>query len=377
MIAPGPEITHESALETTPTGAFSTILHVGGPPLPYDPTYHLLWRLARVRRLVRAIRPDVLELHSPYLAAAAGLSVARPRAGREARERAFGIRTFVWHADFIDTYLRGGLERSVARMLGPLPGAGRLVDGTVEPLWAWVRTIARGCDATFAASRFQVDKLVAHGVERVEYLPFGVEKEVFAPKRRDEALRLELLAGRDGPLVVAIGRFAAEKRWDVVLEGYERLAARRRGATLVLLGDGPERARMEARLTGRDDVRFLGFERDRVRLARLLASSDLLIHGCPFETFGLGLAEAIAAGVPAVVPDQGGAAERAVGPSVVLYPSGDAEALALAADALLARPKEHLHDDALVTATRIPSEVAHFHALFDRYAELLSAHPPR
>ena len=368
VIAPGPEMTQENAIELGPTAVGrSSILHVGGPSLPYDPTYHLLWRVGRVRSLVRRIRPDVLEIHSPYVAAAAGLSLER---GRD-----FGIRTFVWHADFIDTYLRGGLERGLGRLLQPLgvaSASGKVVDGVVEPLWAWVRTIAGGCDATFAASRFQTEKLVAHGVPRVEHIGFGVETDVFTPERRDLALRAALLAGKPGPLVLAIGRFAVEKRWDVVLDAYARLAARRPGARLVLLGDGPERAAMEARTRGRDDVTFAGFEKDRVKLASMLASGDVLLHGCPFETFGLGVAEAIAAGLPAVLPDQGGAAEQAHGPSVVLYPSGDAEALAHAADALLARPPDALREDARVTATAVPSVEAHFRALFDRYEALLA-----
>lgn len=362
-------MTTENAIELGPAAVGrSSILHVGGPSLPYDPTYHLLWRVGRVRKLVRRIRPDVLEIHSPYVAAAAGLSLRRDRGD-------FGIRTFVWHADFIDTYLRGGLERGLTTALGVLglgAQASRAADGVVEPLWAWVRTIAAGCDATFAASRFQTEKLLAHGVPRVEHIGFGVETDVFRPERRDEGVRRELLAGKAGPLVLAIGRFAVEKRWDVVLDAYERLAARRPGARLVLLGDGPERGAMAARMAGRDDVTFAGFEKDRARLATFLASGDVLLHGCPFETFGLGVAEAIAAGLPAVLPDQGGAAEQAHGPSVVLYPSGDPEALALAADALLARPADGLREDARVTAAGVPSVESHFRALFARYEALLA-----
>ncbi len=287
----------------------------------------------------------------------------------------FGIRTFVWHADFIDTYLRGSLERAVQSVAGGRNGhaAERVVDATLEPLWAWVRTIASACDATFAASRFQVDKLSAHGAARVEYLPFGVERDVFHPGRRDESLRADLLGDNAGPLVVAIGRFAVEKRWDVVLDGYERIKLRHPGAKLVLLGDGPERTRMRARIGERSDVAFAGFEKSREKLASTLASADLLIHACPFETFGLGVAEAIAAGVPAVLPDRGGAAEQTFGPSVVLYPSLEPEALAEAASVMLSRPAAERRAQALETAGRVPSIDDHFHALFARYAELLAA----
>src|SRR5262249_7172575 len=154
-----------------------------------------------------------------------------------------------------------------------------------EPLWAWVRTIARGCDATFAASQWQAEKLSSHGVERVCHLPFGVDKENFSPGRRSEAVRRDLLRGRNGPLLLAIGRFAVEKRWDVVLDAF--LALNVRDATLAIFGDGPEAASMKAKVAGRDGVIFFGFERDRQKLATILASGDALIHGCPFETFGL------------------------------------------------------------------------------------------
>ena len=52
-------------------------------------------------------------------------------------------------------------------------------------------------------------------------------------------------------------------------------------------------------------VRFTGFEKRREALASALASADVLVHGCPFETFGLGVAEAVACGLPVVAPDEG------------------------------------------------------------------------
>lgn len=338
------------------------VRYIPGPATPYDPTYHLLWRIGAARRALRAARPDVLEIHSPYLAAHAALGL---RAGE------FGVRTFVWHADFIDTYLRGGLERGLRPVLrGAAP---RATDALVEPLWAHVRRIARACAMTVVGSRWQLDKLRAHGVERVEHHPFGIEAGRFAPERRCEALRQELLRGAPGPLIVAIGRMAIEKRWDVVAEAFERIAARLPGAVLVVLGDGPERHALEARFRGRGDVRMRGFERDRDRLAVTLASGDLLLHGCPFETFGLGVAEAIASGLPLVAPDSGGAAEQAPPESAALYPSGDVDACVAAALRLLAVPGAELRARAAGPARRVVSVDDHFKGLVARYAELLAA----
>lgn len=328
--------------------------HVSGPALPYDPTYHLLFRLDKVRSLILQEKPDVLEIHSPYAAALASLSMS---------PKAFGIRTFVWHADFIDTYLRGALEKRLG-VWG--------TDKTVEPLWAWVRRIAHGCSATFAATRWQAEKLESHGVERVRCVPFGVEKTMFAPERRSDEWRRAML-GDDhakSPILVAIGRMAVEKRWDVVVAAYKKIAEKT-GARFAIFGDGPERTKLEAELAEFSGVKFFGFENDREKLATALASADLLIHGCPFETFGLGVAEALACGLPAVLPDEGGAAEQASPESTLLYKSGDAAACAQAIEEMLARDPIELRARARRSAENVGSVEDHFATMLSAYEELL------
>ena len=186
---------------------------------------------------------------------------------------------------------------------------GASADRVLAPLWAMVRTLARAFDATFVAGKLQAEKLRAKGVPRVIHVPFGVDGAVFRPESRSEEVRRSLLgeAPRHARLLIGVGRFAFEKRWDVVLDAFVAVRDRHHAsAVLVLFGDGPERAAMEARVQGRPDVRFVGFERDRSRLAAALASADLLVHACPFETFGLGVAEAMSCGLPVVVPDSGG-----------------------------------------------------------------------
>jgi alpha-1,6-mannosyltransferase len=316
----------------------------------------------KVRAIVRRERPDVLEIDSPYVAAASALSCPRTD---------FGVRTFMWHADFIDTYLRVMLERRTTS---------RTADVLLEPVWAAVRAIGRGCDATICGARWQVEKLTSHGVPRVVHVPFGVDKDVFTPDARDEGARHALLASfteaapptEDTRLVVAIGRFAWEKRWDVVLDAYVRLAERV-PARLICFGDGPERAAMQARVAGRADVRFEGFITDRAALSRALASADLLLHGCPFETFGLGVAEAVASGCPVVVPDEGGAAELAFGPSAVSYRALDVEACAAAAITLLQREPAQVRDAARAARGRVASVEDQFTQTLGLYEELLVA----
>ena len=348
------QLGHESLLVVPgPThGSRPGLRRVGGPRLPYDATYHLLWRPDKIRDLAGIERPDVLEIHSPYVAAA-GVLMAPPRS--------FGIRTFVWHSDFIDTYERV--------LLAPRAWASPLAPALRIPLWGWVRTIGRACAATFCASRWQADKLIRHGVPRVVRLPFGVDKEVFVPREPrdvDTPERRRWLKGRRGPLLCAVGRLAVEKHWDVVLDAVARLPGE---PVLVVLGDGPERERLQARAG--TNVHFAGFRTDRRELARVLSSADALVHGCPHETFGIAIAEAIACALPVVVPDEGGAAELAAPELSERYASGDPEACAAAITRLLGRQKE-ARAAAAVAARSLLSTREHFEKLLAHYAELLA-----
>src|SRR5262249_52499343 len=117
-----------------PAGS-ARVIRVKGPASPYDPSYQLLLNTRKIRRIVAVERPDVLEIHSPYMAALGALG---------ARRESYGIRTFQWHSDFIDTY-GGVLEQK-------MPGVARFAVPAMRSLWSLVRAIARRCDATLVAS---------------------------------------------------------------------------------------------------------------------------------------------------------------------------------------------------------------------------------
>jgi alpha-1,6-mannosyltransferase len=326
---------------------------LAGPSMPYDASYAAFLRPDRIRAYIGKLRPDVLEIHSPYVAAAGALLAPRDT---------FGVRTMMWHSDFIDTY--EGVLRAKA------PRAASLAQPAVSALWAWVRMLTSACDATIVAAAHQKEKLEAHGCRRVHLLPFGVDKALFSPRKRD--------AGRSPgePLVfVAIGRFAIEKRWDVVFDAYRML--RRELSTpnvLWVFGDGPEREKLERMAP--EGVRFFRFEQDRGALATHLANADILLHACPYETFGLGVAEALAAGVCAALPDQGGAAAWTHLPSVRSYPSLSARALADCATELARIPEDHRVRLGDASAGKVRSESDHFDELLLLYQELLQVARP-
>jgi alpha-1,6-mannosyltransferase len=348
VIAAGPRDELSAAyasIEPGGAGGTSRIVRIKGPALPYDPTYHLLGRFDKIRQQIRRERPDVLEAHSPYLGMLAVVA-----AGRSAAR----LRTAFWHADHLGTYLAPRAPR-LAEALSGLP-----------------RALLAPFDATFVAGRGQAAKLRAAGVRNVEHVPFGVDRAVFRPEARRDDVRARLLEGAapEAALLVGVGRFAFEKRWDVVLDAFARVRDAM-PAVLVLVGDGPERARLERRaLPG---VRFLGFEPERPKLAALLASADVLVHGCPYETFGLGVAEAVASGLPVVVPDAGGASESADPRSAELYESLDAEACAAAVVRLLARDRALLRAAARDASSRVITPEEHVARVVAVYDAMLRA----
>jgi alpha-1,6-mannosyltransferase len=345
VIAPGPRNVESVVYaNAAPTGS-TKLLRIAGPPLPYDRTYHLLGRFDKIRARLRAESPDVVEVHSPYLAAAAVVAAGR------ASSR---VRTAFWHADHIGTYLEpwmGGLSR---------------------PLFWAVRALLAPFDATFVGGLAQARKLRAIGVRNVEHVPFGVDGATFHPGARSEAVRRRLLgdAAPGTALLLGVGRFAFEKRWDVVIDAFARVQALR-PAVLVLFGDGPERETLARRAP--PGVRFEGFRTDRDTLAAAMASADLLVHGCARETFGLSVAEAAASGLPVVVPDAGGATESADPSCGELYASDDPDACAAAILRLLARDPDELRARAIEASERVPTAAAHFHHVLGVYDVLLGA----
>ena len=365
-IAPGAG-DDESALagpadESKPSCGRARVRRIRGPALPYDPTYHLLGRLDRLRAVVRAERPDVLEAHSPYLAAAGVIACGRrgPREEHARHGRAGArVRTAFWHADHVGTYAEPALRHVVGDRLAPT---------LVRPLWLAVRGMLAPFDAVFTGGLAQAGHLRAAGVPNVQYVPFGVDVRIFQPAARSAARRHELVDGEREALLVGVGRFAVEKRWDVVLDAFEQVRARR-PARLVLFGDGPEGERLKRRAS--PGVRFVGFERDRHRLATALASADVVVHGCPYETFGLSIAEAVACAVPVVVPDQGGAGESRDPSCGETYRSLDAAACAAAILRLLERDPSELRARALAAAGQVPTADAHFAQVLSVYDGLL------
>jgi len=131
-------------------------------------------------------------------------------------------------------------------------------------------------------------------------------------------------------MVGTLGR-GVNKRTDI---GIRALAAARvagADAALVVCGDGDQRTDLEALATTLGVggwVRFLGMRDD---VPAVLAGCDAFCHAAPFEPFGIACIEAMAMGLPAVVPNSGGICEAVDdGVTGLVYPALDHQILAAA-----------------------------------------------
>jgi glycosyltransferase involved in cell wall biosynthesis len=187
--------------------------------------------------------------------------------------------------------------------------------------------------------------------DRVHVIPSGVELGPYEelPPRAEARAALELPAA--GPLLLAVGHFAAWKRHDLFLDTLARLREELPGARGFIAGGAPRAApgaprtdddgpAPRAALQEAIDERALG---DAVRVAdlppermpALYAAADLLLHLAEAEPFGRAVVEALAAGLPVVAAERAGPAEILGAETGLTVPPGDVRAAAAACRNLL------------------------------------------
>ncbi|WP_432509816.1 glycosyltransferase [Kineococcus sp. SYSU DK001] len=167
-----------------------------------------------------------------------------------------------------------------------------------------LRRSSRWAHATVAVSEQVRDNLAAWGVldrpgHRVRLVRNGVDTdELRFDVHARQAVRDHLGVGPDVRLAGAVSRLHPDKRVDAALDGL----APRLGPHLrfVVVGDGAERGRLQrraAQLGIGPYVHFTGEVRD---VAPWLSALDVLVSASASETFGLGVLEALASGLPVV-----------------------------------------------------------------------------
>ena len=200
-----------------------------------------------------------------------------------------------------------------------------------HPIMAYLRKFHNRTLCTMVPTEGLRGELMSIGFKSLRVVSRGVDTAQFDPARRSQALRQQWGAGPQDMVVMCVGRLAAEKNLDVLVQAFQGMQAIDPQVKLVLVGDGPERSGLQQRCPS---AIFAGLRRGE-DLAAHYASADLFLFPSVTETFGNVLTEAMASGLGVVAFDYA-AAHQVVrhGDNGLLVRYGDNAAFCAAAKRL-------------------------------------------
>jgi glycosyltransferase involved in cell wall biosynthesis len=291
-----------------------------------------LQAILRLRRLLGAAAADVVHAHGLRAGAltAIALVFGRPRQAPPSGAPPSGAPPCGAPPALIVTVhnapLAGGVTGAVYRVLELI--------------------VARRADTVLCVSADLEERMRAAGARRVGHAVVPAPLAPLAPQaggvsaETRAAIRAELGAGQDAtagrPLVLAVGRLAAQKGFDVLLDAAALWRDIRPEPLLVIVGEGPLQSELEDRAASLGvAVTFAGHRPD---VPVLLVAADVFVLPSAWEGQSLVLQEALRAAVPIVATRVGGNPELAGQDAALLVPSGDAQCLADGVRAVLADP---------------------------------------
>jgi glycosyltransferase involved in cell wall biosynthesis len=189
------------------------------------------------------------------------------------------------------------------------------------------------------------------GADMPQFLmPYAVDNAWFAQRTAatdPSKLRTELELTPDRPVILFASKLQTRKHADHLLEAYARLCATQPAAGrlpyLLIVGDGEERTRLEARTRelALEGVRFPGF-RNQSELPAFFALADVFVLPSRHEPWGLIVNEAMAAGCAVIISDEVGAHTDLVTDGVegFVFPVGDIGALTSALTRAVSNPEQ-------------------------------------
>lgn len=302
LIVPGPHTAHTQL----PTGVVR--ITVPAKLIPFTGGYRAVLP-GPVRTLLKVLRPDTLEVSDRLTLRSLG------RWGREHRAT-----TVMISHERLDRLAGQVLPRRAARKFADFAN----------------RRTAANYDTVVCTTGFAREEFDRIGATNTVTVPLGVDLEMFHPSRRSALVRRRWAAPNQ-ILLVHCGRLSVEKRADRSIDAVAALRDAGTEARLVVVGDGPLRARLQ-RQAARLPIDFTGFVSDRRAVAELLASADVALAPGPHETFGLAALESLACGTPAVVSRTSALGEIITSDSGALA-DNNPMAIAEAVRAIVSRPE--------------------------------------
>jgi glycosyltransferase involved in cell wall biosynthesis len=248
-------------------------------PIPLYPDYRLGFYQAKSERELDSFSPDLIHISTPDIVGRKFLLYARRKGIPVAS---------VFHTDFPSylSYYRLGFA--------------------AETVWRHLVRFYNACDIVLAPNESVRTKLSARGIANIELWSRGVDKKLFDPSRRSDALRNAWQASGK-TVFVYTGRFVFYKDIEVVMSLYQRFMDEGYGERVrfVMIGSGPEEELMRRRMP---EAVFTGYLTGEA-LPEAYASGDVFLFPSTTEAFCNVVLEALASGLPAVVSDSGGCME--------------------------------------------------------------------
>ena len=194
-------------------------------------------------------------------------------------------------------------------------------------------------DQATALSRYMVEGLANQ--QELRIIPYGADIERYNPVVDGSRLRELLEIPRNALVLFSLQRLAPVKRVDLIIQAFLLVRKSAPNARLILGGKGPEEGNLKllaSRLGLEDAITFAGYIPEQ-ELPTYLAAADLFTFSSESETFGIVLAQAMAAGKP-VVAVRSSCIEEVVTHEQdgLLVPPDNADAFAEAILALLLAP---------------------------------------
>lgn len=312
-----------------------------GIPIPRYP--ELRFGLPVTDRLWRAWRnktPDVV-----HIATEGPLGLAALNAARQLDIPVVSTFHTNFHA-YSQHYGIGWLQGSIVRYLR----------------WFHNRTAA-----TLVPTPALADQLGMRGFRAVSVLSRGVDTRLFNPTKRSLTLRARWGAAENDPVVMVVGRIAAEKNLELAITAFDEIRSEHPAARMICVGAGPLLGTLSRR---HPECRFVGNQLGE-DLAAHYASADLFLFPSLTETFGNVVSEALASGIPVVAFDMAAASELIEdGINGQRVAPGDSQAFITSSCALarkLTRPST-FRTAALASVQHLDWE-----HIYDGYASLLHA----
>jgi glycosyltransferase involved in cell wall biosynthesis len=284
--------------------AGAKIYGVPGVPFPMYPQIKLCPPHPGIGRALRRFGPDVIHVVNPVVLGPGGVYLARRL-----------------KVPLVASYHTNIAAYASLYRLGFMVGLARRA----------TRLLHNQAHLNLCTSEATRRYLMREGIKRVRLWPRGVDSRLFDPRKVSKEWRVRLSGGHPADrLLLFVGRLAPEK--DIAT--LKAVLQEKPGVRLAIVGDGPERRRLEREFSGMPAA-FTGFLHGE-DLARAYASSDLFLFPSTTETLGIAMLEAMASGLP-VVAARSGASEEVVseGMSGMLYEPGDAADLVETVHALL------------------------------------------